>query len=362
MATANLLLHVVAKSKWHSVDQLLQRVHDVGKKLVLARPKELVIGNLIRRVMYLIRSEAEEDRAGNNDDSVSEMSNLPGDEQHLSPRPAATQPDSATVSAPSRPPPRMMTLTSTGSFHVPKSMFNMLNDSPSAMASLVGSPFGRGSGSSTPMSRAQVANIAALREEVLDGIGELKDEIASADEQIAAYADPQILPGSTVLVYKANSTVEKFLLAAAKKRKFTVLIAGFNSRHEVEAYNKAGFRDQLTKLKIDSIVIAGNATAYISRVNTVLLNARGVSSCGAVVVDAGAASIARAAHSARKTVIALGAVYKLCPQDVPELDSLVDVGGPSSMSKYGALNGVTITILITEVIQPDIIDIYITNL
>ncbi|CAN8105666.1 unnamed protein product [Discula destructiva] len=362
IATANLLLHVVAKSKWTSVDHLLHRVHDVGKTLVLARPKELVIGNIVRRVMCLIRTEAEEDRAGNGDDSISELSTLHGDEpQHPSPL-DASQPGSAGVSPSPRPPPRLLTLTSTGSFHVPKSMFNMLNDPPSAMASLVGSPFARDSGSSTPMTNTQVANVSALREEVLDGISELKDEIASADDQIKEYAEVQILPGSTVLVYKPNSTVEKFLLFAAKKRKFSVLIAGFNSRKEVDEYKKGGFREQLSKLKVDSVVIAGNVTAHMSRVNTLVLNARGIAPCGAVAVDVGAASIARAAHSACKTVIVLGAVYKLAAQDIPELDSLVDLGGPSSMSKYGGMNGVNITILLTEVILPDLIDIYITNL
>lgn len=310
--------------------------------------------------MCLIRTEAEEDRAGNADDSVSDISNLPGDEAP----PPASQPASAAVSPPTRPPPRLMTLTSTGSFHVPKSMFNLLNDSPAAMASLVGSPFSRGSGSgvSTPMTKKQIDNMNALKEEVLDGIGELKDEIASADEQIAAYAEAQILSSSTVLVYKPNSTVEKFLLAAAKKRKFTLLIAGFNSRKEVDEYNKKGFREQLSKLKIESVVLAGNATAHIPRVNTVVLNARGVASCGAVVVDAGAASVAKGAFNAKKAVIVLGAVYKICPQDVPDLESLVDVGGPSSMSKYGGMNGINITVLLTEVILPSYVDIYITNL
>lgn len=300
--------------------------------------------------MCLIRTEAEEDRAGNADDSVSDMSNLPGDEpQHPKPAPApAAQPALTAVSLPTRPPPRLMTLTSTGSFHVPKSMFNLLNDSPAAIASLVGSPFSRGSGSgvSTPMTKAQVAYMNALREEVLDGIGELKDEIASADEQIAAYAEAQILSSSTVLVYKPNSTVEKFLLAAAKKRKFSVLLAGFNNRKEVDDYNKTGFRDQLSKLKIESIVLAGNATAHIGRVNTVILNARGMASCGAVVVDAGAASIAKGACYAKRTVIVLGAVYKLCPQDVTDLAGLVDMNSA----------------VLTEVILPSYIDIYITNL
>ena len=46
------------------VTRLIERVQQVGQKLAAAQPKELAVGNIIRRVLGLIRDESEEDRDG----------------------------------------------------------------------------------------------------------------------------------------------------------------------------------------------------------------------------------------------------------------------------------------------------------
>lgn len=357
LATAHILLHVVAKSKWSNVEQLLERVQHVGRKLVLARPQELVIGNVVRRVLGLIRDEAEEDRAGGNvDDSMSDISNLPGDELHT-PIGYATPP-------PTRPPPRVGTLTSTGSFHVPQSMFNVLMDSPKFGSSVLGSPFQRNSGSSTPVSHAQVSNISALRSEVIDGIEEIKDEIGQVDDQIASFAEVQIHPGHFVLVYKPNATVEKFLLGAAKRRKFTVLIAGCEQSKGADEPPYAILRRQLGKFGVNSIVLAGSGTvAYMAKVNMIVLSAQAITANGAVVADGGAAIVARAAREYNKTVVVLGGVFKLCPEDEPDLDALVDSGDPMSLVDFeGQMVEINVETTTVEYITPDLVDIYVTNL
>lgn len=258
----------------------------------------------------------------------------------------------------------MPTLTSTGSFHVPQSMFNLLQDLPRFGGSSVGSPFAKNSGTSTPMSHAQVANISALRSEVIEGIEELKDEISSVDEQISSYAEVQIHPGQYVLVYKPNSTVEKFLLAAAKRRKFTVLIAGVEIPKSADQAPHAALRKQLSKFGVNSIVIAGNGImAYMPKIHTVVLNSQAITANGAVIADGGAAIAARAAREYNKTVIVLGAVYKLCPEDEPDLDALVDVGNPQSLITYdGQIVDVDVEAVASEYITPELVDIYISNL
>ena len=357
MATAHILLHVVAKSKWSTVDQLLDRIKHVGRKLVLARPQELVIGNIVRRVLGLIRDEAEEDRAGAGDDSMSEISTLPGDEPH-------TQPASTDASPPQRPPPRLGTLTSTSSFHVPQSMFNLLANGPKLDGSPLGSPFGRGSGVSTPMSHAQVSNISALRSEVIDGIDEIKDEISQVDDQIAGFAEVQIHPGYHVLVYQPGPTVERFLVAAAKRRKFTVLIAGDTTSKQTEEAPHAALRKQLSKFGVNTINISGSGImAYMPKVNIVVLGAQAVTANGAVIADGGASMVARAAHEYSKTVIVLGGVFKLCPEDEPDLDALVGVGDPMEIVSYdGHLLDIELETTSSEYIVPELVDIYITNL
>jgi len=41
--------------------KLIERVQSVGRRLIAAQPREMVVGNIVRRVLGLIREEAEGD-------------------------------------------------------------------------------------------------------------------------------------------------------------------------------------------------------------------------------------------------------------------------------------------------------------
>lgn len=55
IATAELLKRVVAKFRWTDVGKLLQRIQQVGQRLIEAQPREMVVGNIVRRVLGMIR-------------------------------------------------------------------------------------------------------------------------------------------------------------------------------------------------------------------------------------------------------------------------------------------------------------------
>ena len=62
------------------------RVQQVGKRLVAAAPKEVAIGNIVRRVLGLIREEAEEDREGEDSshgDTMNDLSSGSSESQKL---------------------------------------------------------------------------------------------------------------------------------------------------------------------------------------------------------------------------------------------------------------------------------------
>ena len=61
-ATAYLLLRVVSACKTTDAARLIERVQSVGRRLVAAQPREMAVGNIVRRVLGLIRDEAEDDR------------------------------------------------------------------------------------------------------------------------------------------------------------------------------------------------------------------------------------------------------------------------------------------------------------
>lgn len=41
---------------------MIERVQHVGRRVMAAQPREMVVGNIVRRVLGLIRDEAEDDR------------------------------------------------------------------------------------------------------------------------------------------------------------------------------------------------------------------------------------------------------------------------------------------------------------
>ncbi|KAI8306445.1 putative translation initiation factor eIF-2B subunit beta [Colletotrichum sp. SAR11_59] len=374
VATAHILLQVVAKSKWSDVDQLLEKIQQIGLRLIAAQPKELVVGNIVRRVLGLIRDEAAEDRNEDASETATEVGTTPTTAvpdpsklEHQWPPSTYTKQDAGADYISSGPRPvRPGALTSTSSFHVSKSLFSLLEASPPADVSAImaGSPFGKDSGASTPL-RGQSTKVHALRSEVIEGIEELKDEISQVDDQIAAAADVQIHPGDYVLVHQPSATVQKFILRAATRRRFTVFIASEPARGSNEG-PYASFRKKLTAAGIDSISIQnGGMMAYMPRINKVILGARAVLANGGILTDAGAGVIARAAKEQGNPVIILSGVYKLCPESYFDEESLVEWGSSMNHVSFadGAMvNGVDVRSAVSEFVPPELLDTYITNL
>lgn len=376
VATAHILLQVVARSKWHDVESLIRNVSQTGRRLVEAQPKELVVANIVRRVLGLIRDEAAEDRNEPSSDVPTETLTTPTDVipnaaslDHQWPPSTYTKQDSAGdyISNNARPQARVNPLASYSSVNVPKSLFHLLSASPptDADAIMQGSPFGQ-SGASTPSWRGHSGQVHALRSEVIDGIEEIKDEISQVDDQIAALAEVQIHPGDYVLVHQPSPTVERFILRAALKRKFTVLVATEPPRRAFEEEQNAVFREKLAAAGITVVnILNGGLMAYMSRVDKVILGARAIVANGGVVTDAGAASIARAAKEQGNAVIVLGGVYKLSPENPFDEASLIEWGDSSSYVSFAdgpMVSGVEIRTAVTELIPPEFIDTYITNL
>ncbi|KAK4147958.1 uncharacterized protein C8A04DRAFT_33527 [Dichotomopilus funicola] len=348
-ATAYILRQVVAKAKWNDVDQLLSRIASAGSRLARAAPLEPVIGNVVRRVLGLIRDEASEDR--NADDIASEAAS---DIQTLTP---ATNPS---VQPPQRPAlPHRPTLSALSSgLQVSKSMFNLLS-----VAEPGDSPM---TGASTPMSQAQPASIHSLRSEVMDGIEEILDEINQADDQIAGFAEIQIHPGDYVLAYQPSRTVERFLVKAASKRRFTVVIAGLEASGAGTEAPYASLRKRLNSAGVKTVNLASNGLmAYIPRVNKVIFSAKAVYQNGGLLVDSGSCIAAQAAHEYLKPVIALCPVYKFCPEDPSDEVSRGELGNPSDYVSYAngpAVGALDVENTVTDYIPPDLVDVYLTNL
>lgn len=362
VATAHILLQVVAKSHWQNVDTLIYNISSTGHRLVRAQPKELVIANIVRRVLGLIRDEAAEDRNELPSETPMEFQATPG-----LPLTVAKQDSAGDYITSSNRLIRQNTATTFITPSAPKNLFHILSASPIGEDGLgQPSPFPN-SGTSTPSTKPYGAQVHALRSEVIDGIEEIKDEISQADDQIAGLAEVHIIPGDYVLVHQPSPTVERFLLRAALKRKFTVYITIEPPRDPTvrPAAQYVTFRKRLAALGITAINTGnGGLAAYMSRVNKVIIGARAVAANGGLITDAGAAAVARAAKAAGNTVIVLFGVYKLTMETSDE-SSIIEWSNPSSFVEFSdgpMVSDVEVRTAVTELVPPEAIDIYISNL
>ncbi|RMD42495.1 hypothetical protein DV735_g2585, partial [Chaetothyriales sp. CBS 134920] len=353
LATASLLRRVVSHTRTSDSAKLLTRVREVGRVLIAAAPKELAIGNIVRRVLGLIRDESGDSR---------DPRSLAG---------SATPPVNGTPST-------------QASTRPVTSMYSILSH-PTMPASHPSSPLS--SGTQTPNQAAS----SDLRAEILAGIGEIIDELDQSDEQIANYALELISPQEVVLTHGASPVVQRFLLKAAAKRKFTVIQAeAYPNQHrrthaqvtgnselsadgDDEASSSAAglgidaFQKPLIALGINLILVPDSAIfALMSRVSKVVLAAHSVLSNGAFVATAGAAPIAKAAHYHRIPVLVLAATYTLSPQyPFQKGEALVEYADAEKVVPVqdGALRkGATVVNLLREVVPPTDVDLFVSNL
>lgn len=76
-ATLKLLIVVISKNNWSKANDLLNLVRSVGQRLIEANPTELAVGNIVRRVLHVIREEFRDAEASSKSDDNSEFQSVP---------------------------------------------------------------------------------------------------------------------------------------------------------------------------------------------------------------------------------------------------------------------------------------------
>jgi translation initiation factor eIF-2B subunit beta len=409
VVTTLLLLKTVETAKQADSELLIARVKEVGKRLIDAAPHEPSIGNIVRRVLGIIREEDEDDAAGRaGDDSMSmaddsELGTPSPQESPFRERHGLSNGLSGTVSprhAPSANRPPLLT-TRTG---IPEnapttrpitSMFS-INAHPTMRHLNPSSPFDspQRSGAATPHLSSS-GTLPNLRPEIIHQIKDLIEEISGADDEIASAWIDQIGPGETILTYGGSLTVQRFLLRAATKRKFSVFVAeGYPNQHhttqavltgsdpdiianDMENLPNDTFSKPLTSAGATVILIPDSAIfAVMSRVNKVILDTHAVLSNGSLIAPSGTNLIVKAAKFHRVPVVVLAATYKLSleyPYDsykfieygdpsliIPSTDSELRngvVGGPGGVKEGGGLRNA-----LFDYVEGKDVDLFVTNL
>ncbi|KAM5465187.1 GCD complex subunit gcd7 [Microsporum ferrugineum] len=418
VATAYLLMRVVSTFRICEPDKLIERVQQVGRLIVAAQPREMVVGNIVRRVLGLIRDEAENERfrglssrrrqqqqqqqQQQPTDSVSAESTRPHTPQNT----ASNQPMSTRLDIPSyhashsrrrggphhelkglspfetygrhssRPPlmthPSFSGVMSTSVI----SMFNLLSE-PEPESPRPVSPVAP---TASPSSDEPTGNSPKdFKAEVIDGITEIVDELNQVDDQIAAYALEHIHSNEIILTYTSSVTVQKFLLKAAARRKFTVIhVESYPNSHkdshaavtgtltgDEEGLATDSFQKPLIALGITVILIPDSAVfALMSRVNKVILGTHSVLANGGLVAAAGSRVVASAAKVHKTPVVVVSGIYKLSPVYPFDYEALIEYGDASAVADYmhsDVVEKVDVMNPLYDYVPPELVDLYITN-
>ncbi|VVT50041.1 uncharacterized protein SAPINGB_P002571 [Magnusiomyces paraingens] len=317
--TANLLLRFISANKWTKVDTLLRDVKALGLRLEAAQPQELVCGNIVRRVLAIIR-EAYESPSNNN---TSDQKQQQQQQQQLKPE-----------------------------YNLPpsSSMFELLSES----------------NRSETFAAAQTTSKRGknYKAEIIEGIQELIDEITNVEEAVSGFSLDMIHENEIILAATPDSrTVLKFLLRAQKKRNFAVIVTESYPNSTSEAHVFAG---KLAKAGIETAVVPDTMVfALMSRVGKVIVGTRAVLANGGCVVSAGVANVCECARQYRAPVLAVTGLYKLSPLYPFDVESLIEVGDSGKVVDFEdgeMVDRVDAVNPVYDYVPPEHVDIVVSNL
>lgn len=82
LAVAHMLMRVISAARWSDPTDLVELIRTVGTSLHHANPKHFIPGNIVRRVLAIIRDESDTDAALDNTAMISSMFSLLSTAQH----------------------------------------------------------------------------------------------------------------------------------------------------------------------------------------------------------------------------------------------------------------------------------------
>lgn len=311
LETLQLLMRFISAARWNHVNDLIEQIRDLGNSLEKAHPTAFSCGNVIRRILAVLRDEVEEDTM------------------------------STTVTSTSLAEPLI------------SSMFNLLQKPEQPHQNRKNS-----SGSSGMKTKTDYRQVA------IQGIKDLIDEIKNIDEGIQQIAIDLIHDHEILLTPTPDSkTVLKFLITARERsnRTFTVLVTeGFPNNTK----NAHEFAKKLAQHNIETLVVPDSAVfALMSRVGKVIIGTKAVFvNGGTISSNSGVSSVCECAREFRTPVFAVAGLYKLSPLYPFDVEKFVEFGGSQRiLPRMDPRKRLDTVNQITDYVPPENIDIYITN-
>ncbi|KAL4447758.1 hypothetical protein ABPG75_004977 [Micractinium tetrahymenae] len=309
--TAELLRQLVTSSRLNTPEVMLAEVKRVGLRIQAAKPIELVIGNIVRRVMHIIREEMEAEQEEQDDDLVAGAAGdvaaagaaSVGGLSRAFRHPFAA-PSSRTLS--------LHNLLDQGALDEAADVAAQQHQQQAAAAAAASPPTQHSGGSGRRGSfeekeRKGRAGQWDRKQEVIDGVNDLIQELKDIDDAIASQAVEHIHANEVVLVFGYSRTVLHFLRRAAEKRNFEVVVA-----EAAPTYQGQQMAAELAAAGIHATLIPDSAIfAMMARVNKVIATAHALLANGSVMAPVGMHVVAMAARRHSVPFVVLCGIYKL---------------------------------------------------
>lgn len=292
---------------------LIETVKSVGLRIIAANPIELTVGNVVRRVLHIIREE----EASLATKIIADVSNaVVSDDEDCD---ETTSFSAAVVAAANR------------SVLRGPSLHNLLESLPATTCNASSG----GDSESRSKSGEKNPTVWKLKHNVIEGINELLQEIDNYHAQVADQALQHIHQNEVILTCGRSHAVLQFLLEAKKKRTFEVFVAEGAPRYQGQTLAR-----ELADANLQTTVITDSAVfALISRVNMVIVGAHAVVANGGVMVPVGLHMVALAAHRHAVPFVVLAGLHKLCPQYPHNPYILLnDMKSPSDIIDFGDIS------------------------
>lgn len=205
--TAEILRLIVTTQRYPDAAGLIQNVRDVGCRMQRASPVQLAIGNMIRRVLHIIREEQQQEE----EEEISSSSPDPAVRSQAGLLSQAFRAGVAKMS-------RAVSLSNL----LDQGLHVRLGEADDAASTV-----DDGDTESVAAGRRRSKGIPQWRNKhnVIEMINELIDELDNIGPQIAGQAVEHIHANEVILTYGMSDTTYYFLREASKKREFQVVVA-----------------------------------------------------------------------------------------------------------------------------------------
>lgn len=322
---------------------------------------ELAVGNIVRRVLKIIREVAHGeldhlntgDMAENDDDEEEDDGDFDQDDSDFS------HEEDEAEGEPRQDRPNINIQLNENPLLSQSSMFNLLSDGPNTKRQHHNHQHQQNGQVSAHHVKKTTYNLKPLI------IQEINDEVIADLESvykgIADQATDFIHANEVIMTIGKSRTVEEFLKRAAHKRRFQVIVAETSPTYQGHEMART-----LSAAGIDTTVISDSAIfAAMPRVNKVVLGSHAVLANGGLVAVTGSHLLAAAAKHHSTPVLVCTALYKLSPLFAYDSDTFNVTVSPHNALQFqeGSITDkVTVSNPYYDYVQPGLVSLFIHNL